>query len=227
MLIGNFSSKFKGPIARRMGASESIQWAGWDRSGSNRARYFGWSSFDKVNGVPQGDRPPYCWILPQINGGLASFNNLVGAVLISNGNLAAGKAVESTISASIAISIADLGLITQAISIINSTGLIDAALLLGSLEAAANIAGNGQLNSVPIGAINDATAILLASGAISASTSCMALGDISADIQPYTTLSPENLANAVWTYMANNPSTGSTLEELMKKLGKVEFLALK
>lgn len=211
IIVNGFSFMTNRTMNAKYGVSPSVA----------RSRF---TRLDKCSSLPQGARPPHSYILAQISGCLASIGNVDSASNLHLG-MSAGMYVDASLNGAISLTDADLGLISEIVAILAGTGLLNTPNLLGVLSALSSITSSSA-TSAQIEAINDAVAILFASGLLTGNTGGT-VANISADITPYTTLSPESLSKAVWEYMAQNPKEGSTMEELIKKLGKIEFLALK
>jgi hypothetical protein len=165
------------------------------RGGSTRGRFTGSGGWYAQSSVPHGYRPPYSVIIAQKPGGMAHDTyawNIDGTV---SGNLAGGLNATATIGGTGTISSADMSLIASAVATITAGGDLSASVI-GKLEAFATIGGTGDL-SADTTAIGHATATIAGEGDMAATM--RATGELDADIQPYTELSPESLARAVWT----------------------------
>lgn len=179
-----------------------------------RSRFYGGvqiaGEFEKSS-LPNGYTPPYTWMLAPKAGGLGCNVGVSGTASLSNGNLAAGKNIETSIGCTGDLS-ADCGLIVSLVASILCSGDITDALLIGKLEMLADLAGSGDLTGSLV-AIGHILASL--SGNVSLSPEMNALANMAADITPFTVLSPENLANAVWAVQTSTltdaGTTGKTL----------------
>lgn len=165
------------------------------RGGATRNRFAGQGGWLAQESVPHGYTPPYCVIIAQKPGGMAHDTyswDIDGTV---TGNLAGGKNAEATIGGTGTISSADMSLIASAVATITAGGDLSASVI-GKLEAFATIGGTGDLTASTT-AIGHAGATIAGEGSMAATM--RATGELDADIQPYTELSPESLARAVWT----------------------------
>ena len=175
-------------------------------SGQNFNRY---QAFDPKTSTPDGARHPVAWVPAQKAGGMASRNVILGdAAVTANG--AMGVNAESALDGIGQITNAPLQLVVSAVAALAGSGSIDTAGLAGKLEAVAALAGSGDLTAA-IGALAGIFADLDGDGALTATI--RALGYMEAEVTPFTELSPQSLAAAVW---ANIIESGLTAEEAMR-----------
>ena len=191
MLIGNVSVLTKDPGRSFGGTTISGERSSWGKPSPARARYTG-SEWLRREGVPRG-YGQRAYVIAVRSGGLASDTILAGTAALAGG-LAAGRAAEAALTGSGTITGADLALIVSAVAALAGSGALSADAV-GKLEAAAALAGTGSLTG-ELGALAGAIAALAGSGAFAAGADGPA--SISADVTPYTALSPESLARAVW-----------------------------
>lgn len=241
MLIGNGTVVNKHP--GRVFTSPAI-WQGGVKTGAMRGRFFGATEssnyMSKLESSPSGYRPPYSWLMAQYDGGLGSTQIIRGQGLISSFNLAAGLSASSGLTGSGTINFAEGSLILQAISAILGTGSVYYAALTGNGNFTGGLTGYGSINSASagaitglqavagltgygfvvgqIGALSGAIAGLTGYGFASVSTET-GVGSISADIVPFTELSPQSLAAAVWDSIASEYNTSSTMGNKMNAAG--------
>jgi hypothetical protein len=170
--------------------------------------------------------PPYAWWLAPKPGGLGSIGEINGTSAVVAG-LASGKALEATLAGSGAITPPSLSMVVQAAAALSGSGLITDADLVGKVELAASLAGVGDLDGA-LGALAFVVASLSGSGSITPGD-LNEIAHMSADISPFTELSPENLAAAVWNALAASYSDEGTMGEVVneKLLTLIKFLALK
>ena len=190
-LIGNVSVLTKDPGRAFGGTTISGERSNWGKPSAARARFTN-TNWLKQEGVPHG-YGPRAYVIAQTSGGLASDTIIAGAAA-AGGALAAGKAAEAALTGAGTITGADLALIVSAVAALAGTGTL-AADAIGKLDAAADLAGAGTLTG-PLGALAGAAAIIAGAGTLAADTDGPAF--MSADVTPYTDLSPESLARAVW-----------------------------
>lgn len=168
-----------------------------------------YQALDPKTSTPDGARHPVAWIPAQKAGGMASRSNILGAAdLAASG--AMGINNEAALSGIGEITNAPLQLIVSAIAALSGSGEIATAGLAGKLEAVAALAGTGDLTAA-IGALAGIFADLDGEGALTGTI--RALGYMEAEVTPFTELSPQSLAAAVW---ASIIESGLTAEDAMK-----------
>lgn len=191
--------------------------ATWTDSGRVRNFDSGWATVigaacqSKKSARPYGYLAPTAWILPRSAGGIASR----GLLVHGTGSLTASGAL----GRNIAVSMSGTGgltatgaLIVSAVASLAGTGTISTANLLAVLQAAASLSGSGDITGTA-DALGWVTAAMAGSGSLTATR--YATGSLAADITPFTTLSPENLATAVWSAVAaDNDDTGTMGEKV-------------
>lgn len=214
-LIGNYSvlgkspGRFWGGTAVGGGADKG----NYQKAGPMRGR-FASANWQPKSGVPDGYRPPIAWLLPQKPGGLAS-----RYVINGTGSLTASGALGRNILATLAGS-GDLtatgALIVSAIANLAGTGTISTADLLAILQAEATIAGTSTATATA-DALGWIIGTLAGTGTLTGTR--YATGSLEADITPFTTLSPENLAAAVWDAVAADNNDTGTMGEKVNDAG--------
>ena len=127
-------------------------------------------------------------------------------------NLAGGINIESDLTGEGTISNANLALILSAVATLSGVGTLTAAIT-GKLEASADLAGSGDVTGA-LGALASAVCSMIGTGTIS-SADMRAIANMSCDITPFTTLSPENLAAAVWNAIAADFNDSGTMGNKM------------
>lgn len=168
-----------------------------------------YQAFDPKTSTPDGVRHPVAFIPAQKAGGMASRSNILGeAAVVANG--AMGINNTAALSGLGQITNAPLQLIVSAIAALTGSGTIATAGLAGKLEAVAALAGTGDVTAA-IGALAGIFADLDGDGALTGTI--RALGYMDADVTPFTELSPQSLAAAVWN---NIIESGLTAEDAMK-----------
>ena len=144
-------------------------------------------------GIPWGYRHPGAWVLPQKAGALSTAGRLSGLADLT-GSGAGGKAAEATLAGT-----GDLtgtgALIVSAVATLTGSGEIDDAAAVAYLNAAATLAGSGDLEAAA-DALGWALAVL--AGTSTLDDTLTATGTMEAEITPFTDLSPQSLAAAVW-----------------------------
>jgi len=215
-LIGNYSVLAKHPGRDIGGGATGLGYNPGDfgKVSQSRGRYAGMAAWEPKSGVPDGYRPPYTWVLPQKPGSLGSRNIITGTGTFQ-GSGAMGVNGAATIAGSGSLS-ATGALIVSAIASLAGTGSISTADLLAVLQATATLSGSGTLAGTA-----DALGWVLASmtGTGTLTGTRYATGALEADITPFTTLSPENLALAVWSAVAADNNDTGTMGEKVNDAG--------
>lgn len=228
-LIGNHSLFMKNPN-RNIGTAQSTLRSNFNQSGADQNRFM---QFDKFVCQPNGYRPPYTYVNPRSDGGLASTGRIEGIAGLSSANLAGGRNIETTIVGTGAVDFANLILILEFASSIIGTGQINNAALAAAVFGVCSISGSATVDAY-IGATVSALCSMSGTGVSSADIS--GLAHLSADLEPFTELSPQALANAVWNALKDDYNTSGTMGEALagavgsdtsKLLTVAKFLALK
>lgn len=197
MIVGSGVRMGGGPMRIMFGAGiHTVARERWSTSGALRNQQYGDAAIAGVtdrNGLPSGYRHPATWSLPQKAGGLASRGEIAGGGALNNANLAAGFNLEATLDGVGTISNAALGLVVSAVATLSGSGALTGDIV-GVIQGAATLAGSGDLTGA-LGALAGLQATASGSGSLAATLT--ALGNMSADILPYTELSPESLAQAI------------------------------
>jgi hypothetical protein len=161
----------------------------------------------KLAGIPSGHLAPSSWTLPYKPGAMSSFTNLVVTLTPGTLNLAAGRNISGDTTVTVTVNPAAGQLIVSAVGSTSITFNL-AANLAGALSASGSTAVTFTVNNATLGAVVDAIGATLVQ--FSNSATVRATGNLSGDITPFTELSPQNLAAAVWaqvidgTYAAND-----------------------
>lgn len=219
MLIGVGIREGGSPVRRLSGAIAAAQNGSTDGActqtpGGRRGLELSDARVDDVSdkaGIPEGERHPTTWMLPQRAGALSARRRVTGSGAISDANLAAGINIEAALFGSGTISDAALGLILSAVATLSGSGTLSADIV-GKLEAAAALTGAGDLTAA-LGALADLGTTLTGTSSLAAALT--ALGHISAELTPFTELSPESLATAILD-AANAIETGLTPRQALR-----------
>lgn len=221
-LIGNYGIHNRTPgrslggtsIAGNKGTTASR--GNFNNASSSRAAFYGDAGlgFAKYNSVPNGTSPPYSWVIPQKSGGMAASVGRVSGSGSVAGSLAQGVGISSDLSGVGTISNADLNLIIALVATLSGTGTISSADLAAIQNLAATLAGTGAISSADAALIVGITAALSGSGTASASTDFTGIAHMTADISPFTSLSPEGLAASLLDN--NDIETGYSLRESLR-----------
>jgi hypothetical protein len=222
-LLGNRTVLHKSAAIFRNGTSTAGAYVAgtinnFTKSGPNR-NIFANNIINKANAVPMGYTHPYNFVMPQKNGGMASFKYL-SALASSTADLAGGKNAESSISATMTLSDANMGLIVSAIANLSASVSVTNAELAAVLDMVANlISASGTLTPPTLGAIAGVLADLVASGTISSASMNDSIGYMTSEITPYTELSPESLAAAVLNAILANYNDPGSVGEALNNVG--------
>ena len=172
--------------------------------------------FTKGTSVPDGYGmkavvPPYS------AGNMSSYNQ--GRLTLSNGTLtmSAGRNMTGTTSLSLNVGAAQLQLIVLAVGSATLTLSVPST----SLQGLVNIAGSTSITLTPntpvlgafAGLFGAATLTLTESGALTAT------GKLEGHILPYTELSPQSLAAAVWAALSADNNASGTMGEKLNAAG--------
>lgn len=177
-----------------------------------RGRYVG--GFNDLAATPQGYNPPYSWVIPVTAGGIASFTLIRGSGDMSASG-ARGVNITSTIDG-----VGDLTvtgqLVVSAVATLTGSGVVSDAGLLAVLQAVATLAGTGDLTGA-LDALGNVLAAL--TGVAGNDATLTATGELDADITPFTDLSPQSLAAAVWSAIAADNNDSLTMGEKLNGAG--------
>lgn len=173
--------------------------------------YYGKSQVDgnieqiKRDGFPTGSNPPYAIVMGD-KGGLLSSSNTISGVSSTSISMAMGLAAQSALSGSGDLT-GGLSLVIQLACGILAEGDISASLV-GKLEMASALAGQGDLEA-SLGLIAFVVSEITGSGSVEGTF--YGTASLAADISSSSTLSPENLAAAVWNSIAASFNTAGTM----------------
>jgi len=165
----------------------------------------------KRDGFPTGTNPPYSLIMGDKGALLSSTTTIDGEGELNITSLAMGLAAAADLEGEGDITAASLSLIIQLACDILASGTISASLV-GKLEMASALAGEGDLTA-SLGLIAFVVSELTGSGTIAGTF--YGTASLSADISSSSTLSPENLAAAVWNSIAASFNTAGTMGNKM------------
>lgn len=163
----------------------------------------------KRDGFPTGTNPPYSLVMGD-KGALLSATTTISGASATTFAMAMGLAAECDITGSGDIT-GSLSLVIQLACDILASGTISASLV-GKLEMASALAGSGDLTS-SLGLIAFVVSELTGSGTVSGTF--FGTASLEADISSSSTLSPENLAAAVWNSIAASFNTAGTMGNKM------------
>ena len=159
----------------------------------------------KRGGFPTGTNPPYSLVMGD-KGALLSATTTISGTSSTTISMAMGLAAQCDITGSGTIT-GSLSLVIQLACNLLASGTISASLV-GKLEMASALAGEGDI-AASLNLIAFVVSELTGSGDIEGTFKGYA--SLSADISSTSTLSPENLAAAVWNTIAASFNTAGTM----------------
>lgn len=162
---------------------------------------------DEQIGLPHGYRTGYTWLLPQKNGAAKSANESQG-VASTTFSIAGGKNGTATIEGVGSFS-ATGALVVSGSATINGVATVTSNAF-AALLATATITGS----ATPTASITAlGWGVVAINGVATFTGTRYATGTLEAEITPFTELSPQSLASAVW---AQALEAGYTAEEMMR-----------
>jgi len=209
MLIGNYSVLNKTPGrwvsgGSTAGTNQAQSRANWGKTGSIRgfSLQHGNATALKLHGVPTGYYTG--WMLPITAGSLSSNYNAIGASVLA-GAMAAGINITGSLAGSeLAVAIGQL--------IVSAGGAATGSTTLSG-NVVASLAATGYANGSGTATANIGALVWgsgSAAGVGDATLVSYATGRLSGSITPFTELSPQSLAAAVWNELiANHQEPGS------------------
>lgn len=171
--VGNTRSNYKNPsVLRSRDIAIGLKSSQWDGYGHGSA-----------------------FVVSRSSGGLAAHTTIDGQASILATLLEVKLAIAS-LSGNGQISNAALSMLSPIESALSGSGQISSAALLAISNLLATFDGSGVISSANLSANIPIASTLIGSGAVVANLT--GIGRLGADIVPYTELSPESLAAAVW-----------------------------
>lgn len=167
-----------------------------------------------LTALPQGSNTPGTWMLPQKAGGMSSHSEAQGtsiaSLLMAKGWNIEGLAEGTTPTVEATMQLV-VSMVATALGEATTNANLNAALgLSGSTTGEAT-------NNAIITAL--AWAIGQANGEATATLVRYATGELKGSITPFTELSPEGLAAAVWNSLASQYNEDGTMGELLNSAG--------
>lgn len=202
-LIGNYSVLNKTAGGFSTGPSVADTRANYGKTNKMRNSFL---ALPKNYSRPMGYEPPGSFLIAQTGGGLSSFVQVRGSSSVAASALNV-KTASATITGDGTVTTAQLSQLVQMAAALNGQGLITDAQLAAVSSLAAALNGTGSITA-NLSALIPLAAALSGIGAID--SNLKGIGRLGADITPFTDLSPENLAQAVWnTQLSDHQDTGS------------------
>lgn len=196
---------------RQIGGSPGTFRAMWSR-GDRMNQSVGQGISSKTAGIPYGHLGPSSWVLPYQPGAMSSFTQCVVTVTPGTLNLAAGINLSGSTTITVTVDPAAGQLIVSAVGSTSITFNLSAQLA-GALSAVGSTAITVTVNNATLGAIVDAIGATLIQ--ITTSATPRATGNMVGNITPFTELSPQNLAAAVWAEIIDGTYTANDLLKLI------------
>jgi hypothetical protein len=172
------------------------------------------AAFGELAGQPDGTNHPVSWLMPLQAGRVSARGAQVTFTPAANGTMGLPASGSATITFTVPAAQLQLVVSTSGSSSISFTvgGTVAGALLAQGLSAIAF-----TVDAATLGAIVDATGE--SQVAFSEAAVLTALGNISGAVTPFTELSPESLAAAVWNAIATEYNLVGTMGELLNSGG--------
>ena len=205
---------------RQIGGSPGTFRSMWSR-GDRMNQSVGEGIPSELAGIPYGHLAPSSWVLPYQAGAMSSFTQCVVTVTPGTLNLAAGRNLSGSTTVTVTVDPAAGQLIVSA-SGSTSIAFTLNGTLAGALSAVGSTAITVTVNSPTLGAIVDTVGATLVQ--ITTSATPRATGNMVGNITPFTELSPQNLAAAVWSALAAQFNDAGTMGELMNSAGSDPLL---
>jgi hypothetical protein len=212
-LIGNRSVLHKSPGRFLSGTVASIERSNFCKAGQLASRFQAVSPI--FGGIPSGHLAPSSWALPRTAGAVSAINAALLSLTPAALNLAEGRNIAGASTFSFSLPGADLQLVVSATGTATFT-FTPTGALAGALSATGTAAAAFTVSTSTLGAI--VSAIGAGNVSLTGTATPRATGNLAGDITPFTELSPQNLAAAVWSSILE---TGYTAEELMRLLAAV------
>lgn len=170
----------------------------------------------ELAGIPSGHLAPSSWVLPYKPGAMSSFTSCVVQFSTSTPTLAAGRNIDGNTTVTFTVNPADGQLVVSAVGS-TSVAFTAAANLAGALSAQGAASFAFTVPNATLGAIVNAQGSAPITWSLSATP--RAIGNLSGDITPFTELSPQSLADAVWSALANAYTASGTMGGLLNSAG--------
>ena len=200
---------------RQIGGSPGTFRAMWGR-GDRMNQSVGQGISSKLAGIPSGHLAPSAWVLPYKPGAMSSFTQCVVTLTPGALNLAAGVNLDGASTFTFTVGPSDGQLVASAVGA-SSISFSSAASLAGALSAQGQASFSFTVPSTTLGAIVDAQGNAPITWSMSATP--RATGALSGDITPFTELSPQSLADAVWSAVANAYTASGSMGALLNSAG--------
>jgi hypothetical protein len=197
---------------RQIGGSPGTFRSMWGR-GDRMNQSVGQGIPSKLAGIPSGVPHPVAWVMPYKPGRMSSRAAVLTITAAANGT----RGLKATGAASFSFDASAVGGL-----IVNATGSATFSITTNSPFLRATVGGTGAASlsinaSAAIGAIANLTGA--ASFSLSASAPAYAVGHMTGEATSNTPLSPQSLADAVWSAVANTYNASGSMGELLNSAG--------
>lgn len=214
-LLGNYTVLAKNPGRAFSGSTISDNRSQWNKSGANRGRFSGWAAYSSLAATPNGYTPPGSWVIAIDGGGMSSWNQITGTgTFTSSGALGLNAEAAMTGTGSLT---GTAQLVVSAVATLSGTGTLSGNLL-AVLNAVAGLTGSGTVSATLLA---DAFAVAALTGTGSLTAPPYAEGELAAEILPYTELSPQSLAVAVWDAIAADSNLSGSMGEAVNIIAAI------
>jgi len=171
------------------------------------------TALTKLASVPNGYRPPVAWVMPINAGAMTSqFEAVASVVGTAIGNLGRSIAADGVLAV---VGTAAGGLIVSALAdgtlVVSANGDI-VALLAASADGALIVSAAGDINALGHASADGTVSV---NGALTS----YAVGYLAGEYTPFTELSPEGLARAVWQAAASAYNEAGSMGEKLNAAG--------
>jgi hypothetical protein len=163
-------------------------------------------AFGKLAGQPDGSNHPVAWLMPLSAGRISATSCEV--TFSTSGSGTQGFPIIGSSTITFVVSPAQLELVIFALGSTNIT-FTTTGLLAGALNAIGNTSVTFTVNAATIGAIVDLISATFVT--FSNNGTIRATGSLAGDITPFTELSPQSLAAAVWQALATTYNDSGTM----------------
>lgn len=169
--------------------------------------------------TPTGYYRPAWIVQPVTAGGISTYKLVTGEGDITNANAIMVVLASAAVTGSGDITDAAASLIVQLAAALVGSGDITDADLKAFLAAAAALTGTGSISSASLTGLGELLSALSGTGSLTAASS--AIGELSADIVSYGTLTVEGMRDAVWNALYAQYNDPGTMGEIMNNMGAV------
>lgn len=162
----------------------------------------------ELAGIPSGHLSPSAWVLPYKSGAMSAFTYKGITFTVDPLNVAAGINITGPTTITFTVGPSQLDLVVSAIGESSITFTVGGTLA-GALSAVGSSTVTFTVGPSTLGAIIDAVASALVQFTTEATP--RATGNIEGAVTPFTELSPQNLAAAVWRAIATDYNDTGTM----------------